>query len=290
MAFEITYKPLFQVNILHLFFLNKGEVAFASLSESEKEKQLISHNISNFFTVCATVESVQKLNGYNMVLRPTNTGFDVWTKVIQSDESSPFIDIDDTLELSFLLKQKNHTFINISDLKFESTDKLFLFSNKHLSSEASNFPLIKKVDSATVSDAYVLTDESATNELAKLNVAERQNLFGIVKIHMKGNSSGMNVTTAQQKIRTPNQVFYVVFNNRKTIWRYIFEENQTVKNKDDVKKDNGNARKLITKKKYPLTATGFVSIEHGGVELPNPDTKSVKPNSANNKIYSEIYM
>jgi len=291
MAFEITYKPLFQVNILHLFYLNKGEVAFVGMSESEKEKQLIAYNISNFFTVCATAESVQKLNGYNMVLRPTNTGFDVWTKVIQSDESSPFIDLNDTLELSFLLKQNNHTFFNISDLKFESTDKLFFFSNKRLSSEASNFPLIKKEGAnATVSDKYALTNESATNELAKLNVAERQNLFGIVKIHMKGNSSGMNVTTAQQKIRTPNQVFYVVFNNRETIWRYIFEENQTVKNKDDVKKENGNARMLITKKKYPLTATGFVSIEHGGVELPNPDAKLVKPNSTNNKIYSEIYM
>jgi len=176
-------------------------------------------------------------------------------------------------------------------LKFENAGKLFFFSNQRISTETTNFPLIKKAGSiSTISDNYALSETGAVNELAKLSIGEQKNLFGIIRIHLKGNSSGLNVTTAQNKIRNPYQVFEMVFENRKTTWRYIFNEDQLVKNKDDVKKESGNSRQLITKKKYPLTTKGFISIEHGGVELPNPDAMLIKPNSTNNKIYSEIYM
>jgi hypothetical protein len=291
MSFSIKYKPLFQVNIHHLYFLDKGTTEFLAMSEAEKEKQLISYTISNFFTIQSSIKSRQKLNGHNMVFKTSNSGFVVWIKVSDSDESFPFVSVQDSLELTFLLKLKNNTFFNFSNLKFENADKLFFFSNKRLSTEASTFPLIKKAGgSSLVNDNYTLSDTSALNELEQLTHAERQNLFGIVKIHMKGDSGSLNVTTAQGNIRSPFPVFELIFENRKTVWRYIFDEDQTVKNNDDVKKEDGNAKQLITKQKQPLTERGFVKIEHGGVELPNPDAKLVKPNTANNKIYSEIYM
>lgn len=291
MTFSIKYKPLFQVNILHQFFLNKGTEEYLAMSAAEKEKQLISYSISNFITVLPSAKSCQKLIGQNMVFKTSNSGFTVWIKVSESNESIPFIPISDTLELTFLLKLKNHTFFNFSELKFESADKLFFFSNKRLSVESETFPLLKKFGgNSMVNDNYALSNENALNELEALAHAERQNLFGLVKIHMKGNSPSLNVTNSQNRIRTPGQIFQLFFENRKTIWRYIFNENQQVQNTDDVKKESGNAKQLITRKKQPLTAYGFVTIEHGGVELPNPDARFVKPNSTNNKIYSEIYM
>jgi hypothetical protein len=47
---------------------------------------------------------------------------------------------------------------------------------------------------------------------------------------------------------------------------------------------------LITKNDKPLTQNGFISVELGGIELPNPNNHIVKPDTLNNKYYSEIYM
>ena len=59
---------------------------------------------------------------------------------------------------------------------------------------------------------------------------------------------------------------------------------------DDVEEENGSAKVLVTKSDQPLTKTGFVTVELDGNELPNPDSRLIKPDQSNNKIYSEIYM
>ncbi len=291
MTFLVKYKPLVQVNILHQYFLNKGTVKYANMSKAEKEKQLIGYDVSNFLTLQPTAKTRQKLNGHKMVSKIFKSGFTVWTRISESDDSLPFIAIDDSLELTFLLKLNTSTFFNFSDFEFETADKLFFFSNQQLSSEAGNFPLIKKAGTnQSVSANYVLSDLSALAELKELTLDEKKNLFGIVRVHMKGKTNGLNVLTSNHKIRSPFQVFELNFKNRKTTWRYIFNKNQQVKNNDDVKKEAGNAQLLITKQVQPLTSNGFVSIELGGVELPNPTANMVKPGTTNNKIYSEIYM
>lgn len=291
MTFKVIYKPLFQVNIHHQYFLNKGDVRYTDMTNAEKEKQLTSFNFSNFFTIQATAETRHILNGHNMIFKTFNSGFTVWTKISESDDISPFIAIDDAMELSFLLKLNTPTFFTITDFEFENAGKLFFFSNQGLSSEAGTFPLIKKAGSTnSVNDNYALSAASALSEINQLSINEQENIFGIVRIHMKGNTNGLNVITGNKKIRSPFQIFELNFKNRKTTWRYYFKENQQVKNTDDVKKENGSALQLITRKVQPLTANGFVSIELGGVELPNPNAAMVKPGTANNKIYSEIYM
>ncbi len=291
MTFSTTYKSLFQVNILHQYFLNKGTLEYSNMPDAEKEKQLICYDVSNLFNVLPSAKSQQMLLGHKLIFKRSSSGFTVWCKVSDSNKSLPFITLSDNLELTFLLKLKNHTFFNFSNLKFENANKLFFFSNQRLDSESGSFPLLKKEGSNNlVNDNYVLGETSSLNELEKLTPEERQNLFGLIKIHLKGNSALLNITNNQGKIRTPNPVFEILFENRKTIWRYIFNENQEVESYDDVTQEGSNANQLITREEQPLTAFGFVSIEHGGVELPNPDANLVKPDSTNNKIYSEIYI
>ncbi len=291
MSFLIKYRPLFDVKILHQYFLDKGNEEFINMNAAEKEKQLIGYQLSKFFHISVSAETRQKLDGQLMVFKSTNAGFTVWTKVSGVSENVPFVLIANNLEFTFLLKLKNHTFYNYTDLSFESIGKLFFFSNIRLGSEAGSFPLIKKEGSnSTISDNYTLSDLGQKAELEKLTIGEKKDLFGIVRICMKGNTGGLNVTNNHGEIYNPYQVFQIFLPNRKTFWRYFFEENQQVNNSDDVKKEGGNARQLVTKKKQPLTAEGFVSIELDGTELPNPDANLVKPDSATDKIYSEIYM
>jgi hypothetical protein len=261
------------------------------MSEAEKEKQLICYDVSNFFTVLPSTKSRHTIMGHQLVFKRSNSGFIVWAKISESNNNHPFLPLSDDLELSFLLKLKNHTFFNFSNLKFDYANKLFFFSNKRLNTEPDSFPLIKKSgNNSFISDNYALGSLSTSNLLGELNLDEKQNLFGIVNVAMKGHTSLLNITTNQGNIKNPFPVFAIIIENRKTFWRYFFKEDQQVDGSDDVKKDEGNSMQLITRQKQPLTASGFVSIQHGDVELPNPDAKLVKPDSFNNKIYSEIYM
>jgi hypothetical protein len=169
--------------------------------------------------------------------------------------------------------------------------KLLFFSNKRLSTEAPTFPLIKSgAGDQPVDDGYALNTDSQESEMSKLSASGKERLFGIIRIFMKGEIASLNVTTAEQKISDPYRVFQILFENRKTVWRYFFTKDQSVKNKDGVKKENGSAKQLVTKTVQPLTQNGFVSVELGNTELPNPNASLIKPGSGDNKIYSEIYM
>ena len=102
-----------------------------------------------------------------------------------------------------------------------------------------------------------MSDDGTTDELEKLFLSEKENLYGLINIVMKGDNASLNLTDTQGKIVTPIKTFELLFENRKTTWRYIFNDDQKVKNKDDVKKENGDSKRLITKNEQPLTQKGF---------------------------------
>ena len=291
MTFSIKYKPLFKVEILHNFFLDLGLDEFAAMTDSEKLKQLDSYEILSFLNIIPTPETLQKLNGHNLVFKITNDGFTVWSKVTGINDDTPFISLNDDLSFTFLVQLKDSTFYNYTNLKLESAGKLYYFSNQTLTTESDSFPLIKKTgDNSSINQNYVLMYNGANAELSKLSTNEKDNLFAIIRIFVKGKNNSLSITNTNNRIKNPVKIFEILFNNRETIWRYFFSENQQVKNSDDVKKEDGNARQLITKTVQPLTQRGFISIELDGTELPNPDARIIKPNSSNTKYYSETYI
>ncbi len=291
MTFSIKYKPLFKVDILHNYFLNLGLDEFAAMTDSDKSKQLDSYEITSFLNIIPTPKTLQKLNGQNLVFKITNNGFTVWSKVTGNNDNIPFISLDDELSFTFLVQLKDSTFYNYTNLKLENAGKLYYFSNQKLTTEPGSFPLIKKSgDNISINQNFVLTENGANAELSKLSANEKDNLFAIIRIFVKGKNNSLSITNASNRIKNPVKTFEIFFSNRKTIWRYFFSENQQVKNSDDVKKEAGNAQQLITKTVQPLTQRGFISIELDGTELPNPDARIIKPNSLNTKYYSETYI
>lgn len=290
MAFSVKYVPLFKADILHHYFLNKGETEYSSMSDDEKAKQLDIYNIHSCFSIFPTSESQQQIYGHNLVFKKINTGFTVWTKVDNDDDSVPFVSLDDDLSFTFILQIKDTSFYNYSNLDMSDAGKLYYLSNRRLPAEPGSFPLLNKAGgNKSIDNTFILSDVSAKAELKALEVNEKENLFGIIRIFIKADISSLNVTDVQGKISNPYQTFEMVFENRKTIWRYFFNSDQQVKGSDDVKKEDGNSRILITKAEQPLTQTGFISVKLDGTELPNPLARLVKP-GASNKYYSEIYM
>jgi len=291
MSFSVKYIELFRVQILHHFFLDKGNQSFDSMSSDDRQKQLKAYNFREFLNVVPTLETKQKLDGHRAVFNRQKNGFSVWVEVEENDEKVPAISLADALSFTFLLKVTDRNLLNYTDLKFSDAGKIYYFSNRRLTAEPGSFPLIPlDGDSVFVDEPFLLSDESSVDESAKLPAGVTKNIFGILRLQMKGESSSNDITGAQGKIKDTIPVFKLEFKNRETTWRYIFTDDQNVKNNDDVKEENGSAKILVTKTEQPLTKTGFVSVELGGDELPNPDSRLVKPDASSNKIYSEIYM
>ena len=291
MSFSIQYKPFFKVDVLHLFFLNNGLKTFFSMNAVDTAKQLDDYDLNSFFSITPTLDTQEKLKGYNLVFRNLNTGFAVWTKVRNDDKAFPFIPLPDDLSFTFLVKVKDPSFYNYTDLNPSNLGKTFYFSNRRLSTEAPAFPLINKSgDHFNINETFALTPVSAAVEQTNLSSAEKMNTFGLIRLHMKANIPSLNIIAPDGKIADPSKTFELVFNNRKTIWRYIFRKDPKVKNNDAVKKEGADPNVLISKSEQPLTQKGFISLGLGGKDLPNPDTKLIKPNTLNTKYYSEIYM
>lgn len=291
MAFSIKYSTLFKVNVFHQFFLNKGFDEFAAMTKTEKAKQLDTYNVTDLFNILPTGKTRQQLNGHNLVFKFVNSGFTVWTKLVENKNSTPFISLENDLNFTFLIKIKDSEFNNYTNLKLENAGKLYYFSNRRLNAEPGTFPLINESgENNNIDETFVLSDVSANTILDNLSANEKDNLFGLIRIFMKGDETTLNVTDFLGKIPEPHKTFELLFDNRETVWRYIFDNNQTVLPGDDVRVENADLKILVTKSEQPLTQKGFVSVELGGVELPNPNTRLVKPNTSNNKIYSEIYM
>lgn len=291
MSFSIQYKELFRVNIFHRFFLDKGTEKFRTMNDTQQRKQLGNYDFRSFMKIAPTAETLQQLNGHNLVFKTLNAGFTVWSKVAGSNNAEPFIALGNDLEFTFLLQIKDPVFYNYTDLKLETPGKLYYLSNRRLDSEPNNFPLLDKTGgNFHVDEGFILSENGEKAELKNLRAPEKASLLAILRIFMKGDKSSLNVTDAQGKISSPAKQFELVFKNRSTIWRYLFDTNQQVTGGDDVKKENGNSKVLVSKSAHPLTQSGFISVELGGVELPNPGVAFIKPDSVNNKIFSEIYM
>lgn len=291
MSFSIQYKTLFKVDVFHLFFLNNGLKTWFSMNAAEAAKQMDDYALNTFLSITPTLESQEKLKGYNLVFKNTNSGFAVWTKVRNDDNAFPFIPLPDDLSFTFLMYVKDPVFYNYTDLKLDNQGKTNYFSNRKLSTEAPGFPLINKTgDHFKINETFALTPESAAAEKQNLVASEKTNLFGLIKLFMKADVPALNIVNPDGKIADPAKNFELVFANRKTFWRYIFRKDPKVKNNDDVKMEGADPNVLISKSEQPLTQKGFISIELGGKDLPNPGSQQLKPDTINSKYYSEIYM
>lgn len=291
MSFSVKYIKLFNLLMLNDYFLDKGTEEFSAMSDEDKQHQLDAFDFQRFFNIFPTRNTRQLLDGYSLSFGAVNTGFSIWARVDETDDSVPYISLDDDLDLTFIIQIADFRYLNYTLLKQENAGKVYYFSNQRLADESPTFPLIpKQGDNPFIDETFVLSDPVALNQLETLSTGEKDDLFGIIRIHMKGETSAYDITDASGKIPATIQSFELHLDNRETFWRYIFRSDQTVAPSDDVELENSNSRILITKTEKPLTYNGFVPVELGENELPNPDVNQIKPDETENKIYSEIYM
>lgn len=280
MSFDLTYEVLFEVTIFHNYFLNNGEESFAGMSDAAKEKMLQKFSIDSFFTVTPTLKTNTVLKNYKMVFKNTKTGFTVYIKVKETDEKDPFIEIPADVNLAFLISINDYQFENYTNLDF-AFSQIFLFSNVKPAAEPVSFEYLPKInDNKLISNQYLVSEKTTSDFISTLQALEKQNIFGLVSLNMKGDNTSGNIVTASGKLISPN--FKIHMDNRKTLWKYI---------------NRKTATEIETNAAKPLTRSGFVEIdpltdftpaEAADSHYPNPSVKSIL--KINGDYYSEIFI
>lgn len=280
MSFEFSYGLLFEVTLLHNYFLNNAEETYESMSPTDKEKMIQKYSIDSFISITPTTETASIIRNHKLLFKKTKTGFCVHVKVKETDETDPFISIPLTKKLDFLIRINDYQFENYTDIEFV-LNQIFLFTNIKPTTETNPFSYISKSDETElISNDYLASEETTTDLISLLQTEENRNIFGIISLTMQGDDAPNNILDNSGKLLNP--VFKIHFDNRKTIWKYI--------NRKD-------ATEVETNSSKPLTYSGFVEIdpltdftpaEPEENQYPNPSVKSIV--KINSDYYSEIFI
>lgn len=278
MSFSSTYGLLFEVTLLHNYFLNNGEETFASMTNADKAKMLQQYNADAFASITPTLETNNALKNYKMVFKQIKTGFRIYIKV--KDELEPFIEVPADLNLIFLIKINDYQFENYTNLDFAFT-QAYLFSNVKPLTEPASFKYLPKIDeNKLISNTFLVSEKTTADLISTLQSSEQQNVFGIISLNLKGDDSSGNIVDDLGKMISPN--FKIHFDNRKTLWKYINRKAGT---------------EIKTNAVKPLTRSGFVEIDPltdftpsqpAESQYPNPSVKSIT--KINSDYYSEIFI
>jgi hypothetical protein len=156
MAVTITYNMLFEVKILHHFFLNKGETIFDSMSDEDKALIMLNYDVREFFDIYPTPECLKTLNAHNCVFKATSQGIIIGIRAESDDQNppnfNPFNPFSTDQVFTFVIQLKDMGFMNYTALPLTgNSGKIYVFGNltssspKSYPSIASN-PSIYEVD------------------------------------------------------------------------------------------------------------------------------------------------
>ena len=114
MSFNIKYRTLFEVDILHWHFLNNGENLWHDITEDAiKNKILQEYSVDQFFEI--TPLSAKILNNFRMVFKKISKGFKIVTEINEENESLPKVS-PEGIKLIIKLEYTDSYFFNYSGL------------------------------------------------------------------------------------------------------------------------------------------------------------------------------
>lgn len=284
MASTTTYKTLFQISILHGYFLNSGNTEFDDLTDDKQKLLLKSYSIEDFLEIIPTQETKKQLKNNHIIYNNKGSIFRFGVKISPTNSNKPFLDISLDLTLNFLIRIKDYAFENYTNISFLKKQLLCL-SNIKPTSEPITFKYFPLSDDAIfVDDDFLVSEETTTAILKTIEDSEKLGVFGIISLKMQGDDDDLNILSDDTELLNPTPIFKIHFDNRKTYWKY--------------KKTNGSFE-VETSSEQPLTKNGFIEIdpltdfttnppEATDYKYPNPSAKSI--NKTGGKTYSEVFI
>lgn len=144
MALTRMYNILFEVKILHHFFLNRRMKHFNDMSEEEQAEILLYYDAQNIFHITPSNQSKKDLARHQCLFKPTATGLIVGLKAEVDNgpprKYTPFHKLDNDLTVTFHLHLKDFNLLNYTALPLTgNSSQVYLFSNLN-GSLAKTFP------------------------------------------------------------------------------------------------------------------------------------------------------
>jgi hypothetical protein len=145
------YKALFNIDLLHAYFLDKGEKKYHAnnandeLSDDEKEESLRTYNLFDFVEIIPNKRTRVVAKNHRILIRNHSKGIRVLTSTIKvnSEEGNdvverynPVVSLSDDEVFTFFIKTKDSFFLNYSNVIEKTKNQLYYLSN--ISSSATN--------------------------------------------------------------------------------------------------------------------------------------------------------
>jgi len=143
MGITTTYAILFEVQLLHHYFLNSGTKHFSAMTAGEQAEMMLKYDVREVLDIVPTSECRKALERHRCIFKRTARGLIVGLKSEPGQNpqtTKPFIPITDDQLFTFHLHLKDFGFFNYTDLPLTgNTGRLFLFNNLK-SGQAKGFP------------------------------------------------------------------------------------------------------------------------------------------------------
>ncbi len=140
---EMVFKKLFEVQILHDYFLTTADgISFFERNEDEKKEVLTKklahgiYDVHTFFNVRPLGDTILRMNEYRLKMARTPLGFVVGMEVTPENQAGdtvfkPRLEVPEHITLNFSMQPKLSFFRSISTLSFGSAfPSIYYFSNK----------------------------------------------------------------------------------------------------------------------------------------------------------------
>ncbi|UWX56705.1 hypothetical protein NY406_05430 [Chlorobaculum sp. MV4-Y] len=72
---EKAYRKLFEVRIVHHYWLDNGTTLFDRLSDEQQERYLLNYDVKAFLEIKPTAATERTMKTYQVIWRKTKTGF-----------------------------------------------------------------------------------------------------------------------------------------------------------------------------------------------------------------------
>lgn len=131
MGFELSFATLFEVKILHRYWLDRGATFHEALNVREQQRIHSQYNISDFLDIVPDSRTQSKFKGWKLLFKKTASGFRVLVRVDPENPAEPFQSLETPGKFIFKLYVRDSRFFNYTALPFpEDSDTLFYFSNR----------------------------------------------------------------------------------------------------------------------------------------------------------------
>lgn len=135
MSVTIAYEILFEVKILHHYFLNRAQVVFDRIPLAERAALMLSYDCREFVEIRPTPSCEQMLRSHRCLFKLTASGFVVALRAEEDPDDPqkrlPFVPFDEDDVFDFTMQATDVNFWNYTALPFTgNSGRMFVFGNR----------------------------------------------------------------------------------------------------------------------------------------------------------------